>query len=137
MKRVTGIGGIFFKTKDPEKLKQWYSTHLGIKSDKYGGCFDWRKPDGTKGFTAWSTFKEDTKYFQPSEKEMMINYRVENLEELLKILKEEGATIVGEMEVVEYGKFGWILDPEGNKIKLWEPIDTEFEKMGSDTNTST
>ena len=118
MKRVTGIGGIFFKTKDPEKLKQWYSTHLGIKSDKYGGCFDLRKPDGTKGFTDWSTFKEDTKYFQPSEKEMMINYRVENLEELLKLLKEE--------EVAE-----------GNKIELWEPNDIEFEKKGSDTNTST
>jgi len=137
MKRVTGIGGIFFKTKDPEKIKQWYSTHLGIKTNKYGANFDWRKPDGTKGFTVWSTFKEDTKYFQPGEKDMMINYRVENLEELLRVLKEEGVTIVGEMEVYDYGKFGWILDPEGNKIELWEPIDTEFEKMGSDTNTST
>ena len=79
MKRVTAIGGIFFKTKDPEKIRQWYSTHLGIKTDQYGACFDWRKPDGEKGFTVWSAFKDDTKYFQPSEKESMINYRVENL----------------------------------------------------------
>jgi predicted enzyme related to lactoylglutathione lyase len=136
MKRVTGIGGIFFKTKDPEKLRQWYSTHLGIKTDQYGATFDWHKPEGEKGFTAWSTFKEDTKYFQPSEKEMMINYRVENLEELLKILKEEGVTIVGEMEVLDYGKFGWILDLEGNKIELWEPVDKEFEKLCPDTNSS-
>ena len=137
MKRVTGIGGIFFITKDPEQLKQWYAGHLGIKTDKYGACFDWRKPDGEKGFTVWNTFKEDTKYFQPSKKEMMINYRVENLEELLKVLKEEGVTIVGEMEVFEYGKFGWILDPEANKIELWEPVDTEFDKMTPDTNEST
>lgn len=137
MKRVTGIGGIFFKTKDPEKLKEWYKKHLGIKADKYGATFDWRKPDGTKGYTAWSTFKEDTTYFQPSEKELMINYRVEDLEALLKVLKEEGVTVIGEMEVFEYGKFGWILDPEGNKIELWEPVDGEFDKMTPDSMTST
>lgn len=137
MKRVTGIGGVFFKTKDPEKLRQWYSTHLGIKTDQYGACFDWRKPDGGKGFTVWSTFKEDTKYFDPSEKQMMINYRVENLAELLNVLKEEGVTVIGEIEVYDYGKFGWIMDPEGNKIELWEPADPVFEKMGSDTNTFT
>ena len=136
MKRVTALGGIFFKTKDPEKIRQWYSTHLGIKTDQYGACFNWRKPNGEKGFTVWSAFKDDTKYFQPSEKELMINYRVENLEELLKVLKEEGVTIVGEVEVFEYGKFGWIMDPEGNKIELWEPVDKEFEKMSTDTNTS-
>jgi predicted enzyme related to lactoylglutathione lyase len=136
MKRVTGIGGIFFKTKDPEKLKQWYAAHLGIVTDNYGACFEWRKPDGNRGFTVWSTFKEDTTYFLPSEKEHMINYRVENLEGLLKALKEEGVTIAGEMEVYEYGKFGWILDPEGNKIELWEPVDEEFEKMNPVVNSS-
>lgn len=136
MKRVTGIGGLFFKTKDPEKMRDWYSTHLGIKTDQYGATFDWRKENGEKGFTVWSTFKEDTKYFEPSEKQFMFNYRVENLEELLNVLKEEGVKIVGDIEVYDYGKFGWILDPEGNKIELWESIDKEFEKMNPTTNSS-
>jgi predicted enzyme related to lactoylglutathione lyase len=137
MKRVTGIGGIFFKTKDPDKLRQWYSAHLGIITDQYGANFNWRKPDGARGYTVWSTFKDDTKYFLPGEKELMINYRVENLKELLKVLKEEGVTIVGEMEVYEYGKFGWILDPEGNKIELWEPVDSEFDKLYSNEHSNT
>lgn len=136
MKRVTGLGGVFFRTKDPEKLKQWYSDHLGIKTDQYGASFTWGKPNGENGYTVWGTFKEDTKYFDPSKKELMINYRVENLEELLKVLKEEGVTIVGEMEVYEYGKFGWIMDPEGNKIELWEPVDKVFDKMNAPSNTS-
>lgn len=136
MKRVTGIGGNFFKTEDPEKPGEWHATHLGIKTDQYGACFDWRKLNGDKGFTVWSTFSEDTTYFQPSEKELMINHRVENLEELLNLLKEEGVTIIGEIKKYEYGKFGWIMDPEGNKIELWEPIDQEFEQINTDTNTS-
>ena len=136
MKRVTGIGGIFFKTNDPDKLREWYSTYLGIKTDKYGASFNWRKENGEKGFTVWGTFKENTTYFDPSKKEMMINYRVENLEELLKVLREEGVVIVGEMQVYDYGKFGWILDPEGNKIELWEPNDKAFDEMTPDTNTS-
>jgi predicted enzyme related to lactoylglutathione lyase len=137
MKRVTGIGGIFFKTKDPEQLKQWYSTHLGFATDQYGASFNWKKPDGEKGYTMWSTFKEKTDYFLPSEKEFMINYRVENLEELIKVLREEGVTIVGDIETYEYGKFCWILDPEENKIELWEPIDAVFDKISTDKNTNT
>lgn len=126
MKRVTGIGGIFFKCSDPEQMKTWYKNHLGIESDQYGGCFQWYKADGTTGHTAWSTFKEDSQYFQPSTKPFMFNYRVEDLENLLVVLKEEGIEQVGAMEVFEYGKFAWIMDPDGNKIELWQPLD--FEK---------
>lgn len=125
-KRVTGIGGIFFKTKDPEKIKEWYKNHLGLNTDDYGCTFWWKDENGNKCSTQWSPFKENTEYFAPSKKEFMINYRVENLEELLRILKEEGVTIVGEMQTYEYGKFGWILDPDGNKIELWEPVDSAF-----------
>jgi len=112
MKRVTGLGGFFFKTKDPKTTKEWYGKHLGLPVDDYGCSFWWKK--------------EDTNYFAPSKKEFMMNFRVENLVALLKILKDEGVTIVGEIEEYEYGKFGWILDPEGNKIELWEPIDKAF-----------
>lgn len=125
-KRVTGIGGIFFKTKDPDKTKEWYKTHLGLNTDDYGCTFWWKDENGNKCSTQWSPFKENTEYFAPSKKEFMINYRVENLEELLRILKEEGVTIVGEMQTYDYGKFGWILDPDGNKIELWEPVDSAF-----------
>lgn len=123
MKRVTGIGGIFFKTKDPQKTKDWYSKHLGIKSDEYGATFSWlncEKPD-EKGYTVWSPFKEDTEYFAPGKSEFMINYRVENLIDLLKELKKEGVTVIDKIEEESYGKFGWIVDPDGNKIELWEP----------------
>jgi predicted enzyme related to lactoylglutathione lyase len=125
MKRVTGLGGVFFKCKDPEAMKPWYREHLGIDSDRYGGMFRWRdsqKPD-KECVTAWGPFSATTKYFEPSTKDWMFNYRVENLEALLDALRKEGVTVVGNVETYEYGKFGWILDPEGNKIELWEPID--------------
>jgi predicted enzyme related to lactoylglutathione lyase len=128
MKRVTGIGGLFFKTKDPAKIKEWYSRHLGIPADKYGASFEWRTEEGKKAATVWSPFSEASEYFNPSEKPFMFNYRVENLEELLKVLKEEGVTVVGNMETYDYGKFGWVMDPEGNKIELWEPIDENLSK---------
>lgn len=124
--RVTGLGGFFFKTKNPQKTKKWYKDHLGLPVDDYGCTFWWKDADGKDCSTQWSPFKEDTKYFHPSNKEFMMNFRVENLHELLSALKEEGVTIVGEIEEYEYGKFGWILDPEGNKIELWEPIDSAF-----------
>ena len=130
MKRVTGIGGIFFKSEDPKKLKDWYGTHLGLTVNEWGGSFQWKdlsKPDtAPPATTAWNPFKKDTTYFSPSEKPFMFNYRVENLVELLKVLREEGVTVVGEMEEFSYGKFAWIMDPEGNKIELWEPIDDGF-----------
>ncbi|MCO4292352.1 VOC family protein [Solitalea sp. MAHUQ-68] len=128
MKRVTGIGGIFFKCDDPEKQKEWYEKHLGIQSGEYGATFEWREKENPDqiAHTAWSLFKADSKYFFPSTKPFMFNYRVENLSELLKVLKEEGVTVVGEIEEFEFGKFGWILDPEGNKIELWEPMDENY-----------
>ena len=125
-KRVTGLGGFFFKTKNPDKIKKWYGKHLGLPVDDYGCTFWWKDKQGKDCSTQWSPFKEDTKYFSPSEKQFMMNFRVENLEELLVTLKKEGVTIVGEIEKYDYGKFGWILDPEGNKIELWEPVDSAF-----------
>ena len=125
-KRVTGIGGLFFKTEDPAKLKEWYKTHLGFNTDDYGCTFWWKDNNNKPASTQWSPFKNDTAYFSPSKKDYMFNYRVENLVNLLTKLKDEGVTIIGEIEEYEYGKFGWILDPEGNKIELWEPIDSAF-----------
>jgi len=125
-KRVTGLGGFFFKTKDPKAIKEWYKNHLGLNTDDYGCTFWWKDENGNKCSTQWSPFKEDTNYFEPSKKEFMINFRVKNLIELLKVLKNEGVKIVGEMEEYDYGKFAWILDSEGNKIELWEPIDSAF-----------
>lgn len=131
MKRVTGIGGIFFKCKDPDQMKEWYKTHLGMDTDQYGTTFEWRQADDTKqkGFTQWSPFSENTKYFDPSPKEFMINYRVENLEALVEVLKGEGVVIIDDIETFEYGKFVHILDMEGNKIELWEPVDGEYDKI--------
>lgn len=125
-KRVTGLGGFFFKSKDPDQIKDWYKTHLGLPIDDYGCSFWWKDKKGNDCMTQWSPFKDDTEYFQPSKKQFMMNFRVENLHELLAILKEEGVTVVGEVEEYDYGKFGWILDPEGNKIELWEPVDSTF-----------
>jgi len=125
-KRVTGLGGFFFKTKDPKAVKDWYKKHLELNTDDYGCTFWWKDEEGNKCSTQWSPFKEDTNYFEPSKKGFMMNFRVENLVELLKVLKEEGVTIIGEMEEYDYGKFGWILDAEGNKVELWEPIDSAF-----------
>jgi predicted enzyme related to lactoylglutathione lyase len=123
MKKVTGIGGIFFKSKDPKKLKEWYKTHLGLDTNDYGANFEWREDaDPTKqGSTAWSPFAETTKYFDPSTKDFMINYRVENLDALVGELKKEGVTIVDNIEDSDFGKFVHIIDGEGNKVQLWEP----------------
>ena len=131
-KRVTGIGGIFFKCKDPGKMREWYKTHLGLNTNPYGTVFEWRQATDSskKGFSQWSPFNEKTKYFEPSTKEFMINYRVENLESLLAELKKEGVTITDTLESFDYGKFVHIMDIEGNKIELWEPNDIEYEKLG-------
>ena len=125
-KRVTGIGGLFFKTKDPKKTKDWYQKHLGFNTDDWGCTFWWKDKEGNDASTQWSPFKDDTTYFEPSEKPFMFNYRVENLTELLVELKKEGVTIVGETQEFDYGKFAWVLDNEGNKIELWEPKDAAF-----------
>ena len=125
MKKVTGIGGIFFKCKDPKKIREWYHTHLGLNTNQYGAVFEWRQgaDSSKKGFLQWSPFSEKTKYFAPSTKDFMINYRVENLEALVEQLKKEGVIVTDSIMTVEYGKFVHIIDPEENKIELWEPID--------------
>ena len=125
MKKVTGIGGVFFKCEDPNKMKDWYGRHLGLNTDEYGCTFKFRTqedPDET-AVLQWSPFNEDTEYFNPSKKQFMINYRVADLASLLKELEKEGVEIVGAIQEFEYGKFAHIMDPEGNKIELWEPID--------------
>lgn len=125
MKKVTGIGGIFFKCKDPNKMREWYRQHLGFNTNDYGASFEWFQGDDStkKASTQWSPFKETSKYFDPSTKDFMINYRVENLVELVEELKKEGVTILDDIETFEYGKFVHIMDIEGNKIELWEPAE--------------
>ncbi len=139
IKRATGIGGIFFKCKDPKKVREWYQTHLGLNTNQYGAVFEWYQgADSTKkGFSQWSPFKETTKYFEPSAKEFMINYRVENLTALVEELKKEGVTVTDTIEKADYGKFVHIMDIDGNKIELWEPNDIEFEKLGVQINAKT
>lgn len=139
MKKVTGIGGIFFKCKDPGKMRDWYKAHLGINTNEYGAVFEWYQgADSTKkGFSQWSPFKETTKYFDPSAKDFMINYRVENLADLVDELKKEGVTIVDTIQTFDYGKFVHILDVEGNKLELWEPNDIEYEKLGKQLGAKT
>lgn len=131
MAKVTGIGGVFFKCKDPEKIRDWYSDKLGLNTDKYGTNFEWRHSQNPnqKGFTVWGPFSDSTEYFQPSEKEFMINLRVDDLRELLDELKDQDVKIVGELEEYEYGLFAHIIDPEGTKIELWEPFDEEYDKI--------
>ena len=125
MKRVTGIGGIFFKAKDPETLYQWYEKHLGVRRapDGSGVIFEWGEDnDGEPGgMTVWSIFPRDTKYFEPSASQFMINYRVQDLDGLLQALQTEGVQIDPHREDYDYGRFAWIMDPEGNRVELWEP----------------
>jgi predicted enzyme related to lactoylglutathione lyase len=128
MKKVTGIGGIFFKTKDPKKISDWYGENLGLVINPYGSVFEFRQGAAPekKGYTIWSPFKDDSDYFAPSEEQFMVNYRVADLKALLEDLRNKGVKIVGEIEEFEYGKFAHILDPEGRKIELWEPVDEVF-----------
>lgn len=126
-KRVTGIGGLFFKSKNPKASKDWYKKHLDFNTDDYGCTFWWKDKEGKDASTQWSPFKDDTTYFEPSKKDFMFNYRVADLEALIKTLRDEGVTIIGDMQTYEYGKFAWILDNENNKIELWEPIDAAFK----------
>lgn len=124
MKRVTGIGGIFFKSSDPKALGEWYRRHLGMDVQDWGGvAFRWvtdDNPAGT-GTTLWSPFKADTTYFAPSTAPFMLNFRVDDLHALLKLLREEGCVVDDKVDESEYGKFGWVMDPEGNRIELWQP----------------
>lgn len=124
MNRVTGIGGVFFKSRDPKALAEWYRVHLGMNVEAWGGvAFRWANPENPSGTgtTVWSPFKEDTGYFAPSQATFMINYRVADLHAVLAALRAEGCDVVDKVDESEYGKFGWVIDPEGNKLELWEP----------------
>lgn len=128
--RVTGIGGIFFKSENPDSTKQWYYKNLGLAPNDYGSMFEFRESDSKEiAYLQWSPFNSSTKYFEPSEKEFMINYRVVNIENLVEQLKANGVTIVDTIETYEYGKFVHIMDLEGNKIELWEPVDGPFQQL--------
>lgn len=124
--KVTGIGGVFFKTEDVAATKDWYKNNLGFNTDDWGCTFWWKNIDGKKASTQWSPFKKESDYFSPSNKDFMFNYRVENLVELLEELKQNGVKVIGEIQEFDYGKFGWIVDLDGNKVELWEPKDEAF-----------
>lgn len=124
MRRVTGIGGVFFKAKDPAALRAWYRTHLGIDVQEWGGAaFPWTDAEGrpVAGTTAWNVSPPDSDYYAPSASPFMVNYRVADLRGLIAALREEGCNVLGEVEESEFGRFAWGLDPEGNKVELWEP----------------
>jgi predicted enzyme related to lactoylglutathione lyase len=123
MRRVTGIGGIFFKARDPQALAAWYRTHLGLAVEDWGGAaFRWADDNaGGAGTTIWTPFKDDTGYFAPSTAPFMVNYRVEDLQGLLAALRAEGCQVMDDVQDSEFGKFGWVVDPEGNKLELWQP----------------
>ena len=125
MERVTGIGGVFFKSKDPKRLFAWYEKHLGLKGNSSSGAtsvtFQWRDDHEGDGITAWSIFPDTTAYFEPSRANLMINYRVADLDALLEVLRQEGVEIDPKREDADYGRFAWIMDPDGNRIELWEP----------------
>jgi len=133
--KVTGIGGIFFFSDNPNEIKDWYSKNLGLEVNEWGSSFEFRNannPDETN-YLQWSPFQQKSEYFAPSKKEFMINYRVQNIEGLVKKLKENGVTILDSIETFDYGKFVHIMDLEGNKIELWEPIDSVLTKIGLKT----
>jgi predicted enzyme related to lactoylglutathione lyase len=124
MTKVTGIGGIFFKARDPKTLGAWYETHLGVKFEDWGGTqFSWRRHDAPErtGFTVWSLFKQDSTYFDPGGKPFMVNYIVDDLEAMRAQLRAGGVTVDDKVEESEYGRFGWAMDPEGNRFELWQP----------------
>ena len=128
MKRVTGIGGIFFKANDAPALHAWYKRHLGIDVQEWGGAaFDWTDDEGkaVAGTTAWSIVAAQSNQFAPSTAPFMVNYRVEDLHALVKALREEGCNVLEKIDDSEYGKFGWVMDPEGNKVELWQPPTTQ------------
>ncbi len=133
--KVTGIGGIFFFSENPEQTRAWYAQHLGLEVNEWGSSFEFRnanRPDEIN-YLQWSPFKQGSEYFAPSKREFMINYRVQNIEGLVAKLRKEGVTIVDEIETFDYGKFVHIMDAEGNKIELWEPVDSVFTDMGLPT----
>lgn len=133
--KVTGIGGIFYYSNNPEKTREWYSKNLGLEVNEWGSSFEFRnahRPDEIN-YLQWSPFEQGDEYFSPSKKEFMINYRVQNIEGLISKLKNNGITILDDIETYDYGKFVHIMDADGNKIELWEPIDRVLTEIGSKT----
>ncbi|TXK71016.1 VOC family protein [Mesonia sp. HuA40] len=133
--KVTGIGGIFFFSENIEKTKEWYAQHLGLKVNQWGSSFEFRnanRPDEIN-YLQWSPFQKGSEYFEPSKKEFMINYRVQNIEAMVDKLKADGIQVLDEIASYDYGKFVHIMDAEGNKIELWEPVDHVFTAMGGET----
>jgi predicted enzyme related to lactoylglutathione lyase len=123
MTRVTGIGGVFIRAKDHARLREWYRVHLGVDAGEWGRTFEWTEPQadaGSPGSTVWNLFKPESAYF-PATQAVMINYRVMDLVALVAALRAEGCNVDDKVEDTEFGKFGWVTDPEGNRIELWEP----------------
>lgn len=124
MAKVTGIGGVFFKARDPNSLRHWYRTHLGFDVQEWGGCaFRWKDDalPGREGVTVWSVFPAESTYFDPSPAPFMVNYRVADLARVLAELRAEGCAVDDRTDESEHGRFGWVMDPEGNRVELWEP----------------
>jgi len=126
--KITGLGGVFIKSDDPDGLKSWYEEQLGLPCDEHGHLFSWRQVDDPRkeGHSQFSVFNSDTAYLKPSEKDFMINFRVDDLEAMMDRLIKGGMKVIGDIESYSYGKFGWVMDPDGNKIELWEPVDEVF-----------
>ena len=136
--KITGVGGVFIKCDDPDSLREWYGKSFGLKTNQYGIMFETRGAENPeeKQYLQWSTFSKGSDYFAPSQKEFMVNYRVQNIEALVEQLRADGVTICDEIETYSYGKFVHVMDPEGNKIELWEPIDSDFtEDYEKDANS--
>lgn len=135
--RVTGLGGIFIKYDNPDKIREWYAEFLGIRMDEYGTSFEWRntiEPE-KKGFTVWSPFSKASEYFNPSKKEVMINFRVDDLDAILEKLSAKGVFKLSAVERTDYGRFAHIIDPEGTKIELWEADDKSYDTMIGENRT--
>jgi predicted enzyme related to lactoylglutathione lyase len=122
MAKVVGLGGVFFKSENPQKLREWYKMHLGIESEEWGAVFKWDLSRAENYYNVWSPFPNSTEYLNPSKKAFMINFIVDDCFALIAQLKSAGQDVVGEPEQNEFGKFGWVMDPEGNKVELWEPV---------------
>jgi predicted enzyme related to lactoylglutathione lyase len=134
MPKVTGLGGVFYKVKNPEETRTWYQEHLGLKTDDYGSNFEWRQADeGTeKGFTQWSPFKHNSEYFHG---DFMLNYRVDDLDGMLDSLRAKGVEVASDVTVEDYGKFAHIVDGDGNRVELWEPNDKAYDEMVGEGRT--
>ncbi len=134
-KKVTGIGGILFKSENPQKTKDWYEKHLGFKTDSYGTTFQWQDQEGQKGHTVWSPMEKDHQHFEDGDRDFMLNLRVDDLDAILEDMKAEGVEQIGETQEYEYGRFAYVKDPDGMKVELWEPNDQSFDEIAEARTT--